>query len=173
MRPERGSKQTVAQIPSGRVDEIYNAQDDELLTELRFQRAQLIAVVERRQLALGNKLLLDDGLLLVFRAFQHETYDRFVVLILIEAGIDHRVLLEQALLAFSSRCIEPFDSGFAIVRDGIWQPGGAAQNGLIQGCLCDGANRRRRGDESDNRKAANHGLGHHWSSEEVSAAPIP
>src|ERR1700693_387111 len=58
------------------------------------------------QLAVGNGLLLDDGLLLVLRAFPHEAYDRLVVIVLMQAGGDHRVLLEQALLALGARSIE-------------------------------------------------------------------
>jgi hypothetical protein len=57
-------------------------------------------------LALGDELLLHDRLLLILRAFLHEPLDRFVILVLAGALIDHQVLFGQALLTLGLRCFE-------------------------------------------------------------------
>ena len=56
--------------------------------------------------ALADELLLDDRLLLILRAFLHEPLDRFVILVLAGAVIDHQVLFGQALLTLGLRCFE-------------------------------------------------------------------
>jgi hypothetical protein len=113
------------------------------LPEFRLQRAQGIGIAEGRQLALGDQLLLHDRLLLVLRARRHQSFDRFIVPVLVGAEVDQRVFLIQALLTLGIRGIELPHPGLAIVFVARETRGG-------------------RGDEGKNQSVNKSGPGHHW-----------
>src|SRR5262249_23053729 len=127
-------------------EEPDTAASEALLPVLFLQRLQRFGIVVRSQLALGDELLLQHRLLLVLCAFLHQPPDRPVAPVLFGAGLDHLVLLGQALLTLGFRCIELADPGFAVVV--AWSCSGTACNRLVLAGLRMG--RGCRSDESEN-----------------------